>query len=136
MIKTRDSFKWLENAKIYQILIDRFAGYTDNYTIDNLKRNFIYGNLTSLMTKLDYIKSLNFNMIWLSPFFVNQPNGYHGYHAINLNHVDPKFAFGQKATDTNIGDVFDPDDVKKETPADLLLKQFVGECIQRTSFIY
>ena len=135
MIKTRDSFKWLENAKIYQILIDRFAGYTDNYTIDNLKRNFIYGNLTSLMTKLDYIKSLNFNMIWLSPFFVNQPNGYHGYHAINLNHVDPKFAFGQKATDTNIGDVFDPDDVKKETPADLLLKQFVGECHKKNIFV-
>ena len=135
MTKRIDSFKWLQNAKIYQLLIDRFVGYTDNYTTENLKKNFIYGNLSSLMTKLDYIKSLNFNMIWLSPFFANQPNGYHGYHVINLNHVDPRFAFGQKASDSNIGDVFDPNDVDKETSSDLLLKQFVGECHKKNLFV-
>jgi glycosidase len=135
MTKRIDSFKWLQNARIYQLLIDRFVGYTDNYTTENLKKNFIYGNLSSLMTKLDYIKSLNFNMIWLSPFFVNQPNGYHGYHVINLNHVDPRFAFGQKALDSNIGDVFDPNDVEKETSSDLLLKQFIGECHKKNLFV-
>lgn len=135
MKKDNNSFNWLENAKIYQILIDRFTGYTDNYNVDNLKKNFIYGNLRSLMTKLDYIKSLNFNMIWLSPFFVNQPNGYHGYHVINFNHVDPRFAFGEKPIDNNIGDIFDPNDVKKETSSDLLLKQFIGECHKKNIFV-
>ena len=130
-----NSFKWLENAKIYQVLIDRFAGYNEKYTIENLKKNFIYGNLRALMTKLDYIKSLNFNMIWLSPFLVNQPNGYHGYHIINFNHVDPRFAFGEKPLDNDIGNAFDPNDIKIETSSDLLLKQFIGECHKRNIFV-
>ena len=91
--------------------------------------------LKSLMKKLDYIKSLNFNMILLSPFFVNQRDGYHGYHSINFNHVDPRFAFGEDSPDNNIGDVFDPNDVKKETSSDLLLKQFIVECHKRNIFI-
>ena len=33
------SFKWLENTKIYQILIDRFVGYKENYTEEDLKKN-------------------------------------------------------------------------------------------------
>ena len=126
-----NSFKWLENVKIYQILIDRFAGCKENYTNDDLKYNFIDGNIKSLMTKLDYIKNLNFNMIYLTPFFVNQPNGYHGYHVINFNHVDPRFAFGEKVVDNNIGNAFDPNDVKIETSSDLLLKHFIGEMSQK-----
>ena len=135
MEENTHSFRWIENAKIYQVLIDRYSGYNENYTDENLKKNFIYGNLQSLMSKLDYIKSLNFNMIWLSPFYVNQPNGYHGYHSINFNHVDPRFAFGEKSPDKNIGNVLDPDDVKKETSSDLLLKQFIGECHKRNIFV-
>ena len=41
-------------------------------------------------------KSMDFNMIWISPFYVNQPNGYHGYHILNFNHVDPRFMFGEQ----------------------------------------
>ena len=29
------SFKWFENAKIYQVLIDRYAGYKEKYNIEN-----------------------------------------------------------------------------------------------------
>ena len=130
-----NSFKWLENVKIYQVLIDRFAGCKENYTNDDLKYNFIDGNIKSLMTKLDYIKNLNFNMIYLTPFFVNQPNGYHGYHVINFNHVDPRFAFGEKVVDNNIGNAFDPNDVKIETSSDLLLKHFIGECHKKNIFV-
>ena len=133
--RNNNSYKWLENAKIYQILIDRFAGYKENYTVENLKKNFIYGNLRALMAKLDYIKSLNFDMIWLSPFYVNQPNGYHGYHSINFNHVDPRFAFGENPKDNNIGDPFDPNDLKNETSSDIFLKQFIGECHKRNIFV-
>ena len=129
------SFKWLENVKIYQILIDRYVGYKENYTAEDLKKKFIYGNLKSLMTKLDYIKSLNFNMIYLSPFYVNHENGYHGYHSINFNHVDPRFAFGENPIDNNVGNVFDPNDINVETSSDLFLKQFIGECHKKNLFV-
>ena len=131
----KNSFKWLENAKIYHILIDRFSGYKENYTTENLKKNFIYGNISSLMTKLDYIKSLNFDMILLSPFYVSQEFGYHGYHSINFNHVDPRFAFGEKPMDNNIGNPLDPNDIKEETSSDLLLKRFVNECHSKNLFV-
>jgi len=121
----------LLGSKIYQIFIDRFAGCRENYTIDDLKREFIGGNLMSLMNKLDYIKSMNFNVIWLTPFYVNQPNGNHGYHAIDYNHVDQRFAFGneeEKRQKENIGDLSDSNDVNVETKADLVLKELVKAC--------
>ena len=74
-------FEWMKGARIYQVFIDRFAGHKSNYTNDELRMNFLNGNIKALMTKLDYIKSMNFNMIWITPFYVNQPMGYHGYHA-------------------------------------------------------
>jgi glycosidase len=126
--KDENNFKWMEGAKIYQVFTDRFAGHKEKYTDDELRKNFLYGNIKALMTKLDYIKSMNFNMIWLTPFYVNQPAGYHGYHAENFNHVDPKFAYGEKIEDNNVGNVFDSNDVELETGADLVLKEFVQEC--------
>ena len=108
-IKT--DFSWFENCHIYQLIIDRFAGTKKFYSYEDLRRNLLYGNMKSLITKLDYIKSLNFNMIWISPFFVNPPQGYHGYHVINYNHVDPRFAFGENPPDNNIGNVFDDNDL-------------------------
>ena len=130
--KQRNSnFKWMEGAKIYQVFIDRFAGHKEKYTNEELRKNFLYGNIKALMTKLDYIKSMNFNMIWLTPFYVNQPAGYHGYHSENYNHVDPRFAYGEKVEDNNVGNVFDPNDVNVETGADLVLKEFILECHKR-----
>ena len=87
--------------------------------------------MKALIEKLDYIKSLNFNMVWLTPFYVNQPNGYHGYHVENYNHVDPRFAYGEKILDNNKGDVLDPNDINVETGADLVLKDLVEECHKR-----
>ena len=126
-----NNFKWMEGAKIYQVFIDRFAGHKEKYTDEELRKNFLFGNIKALMTKLDYIKSMNFNMIWLTPFYVNQPAGYHGYHTENYNHVDPRFAYGEKVEDNNVGNVFDPNDVNVETGADLVLKEFIQECHKR-----
>ena len=103
-IKT--DFTWFKNARIYQIFIDRFAGYKTNYSEEELKTQFLYGNLKALLGKLDYIASMDFNVIWLSPFFANQPKGYHGYHPINFNHVDPRFAFGEHAEDNITGNFY------------------------------
>ena len=125
------NFNWIKGAKIYQVFTDRFSGYKKDYTDEELRKGFLYGNLKSLITKLDYIKSMNFNMIWISPFYVNQPKGYHGYHSQNYNHVDPRFAYGEKVEDDNVGNVFDPNDANIETGADLVLKELVKECHKR-----
>ena len=123
-----DKFSFMKGAKIYQVFIDRFAGHKEKYTPNELRKDFLYGNIKALTTKLDYIKSMNFNMIWLTPFYVNQPKGYHGYHVQNFNHVDPRFAYGENIEDKNVGNVFDENDVKIETGADLVLKDFVEQC--------
>ena len=126
-----DKYAWIRGAKIYQVFLDRFAGHKEAFTEDELRKGFLYGNMKALIEKLDYIKSLNFNMVWLTPFYVNQPNGYHGYHVENYNHVDPRFAYGEKILDNNKGDVFNPNDIKVETGADLVLKELVEECHKR-----
>ena len=122
---------WMKGMKIYQVFLDRFAGHKNTFTEDELRKGFLYGNMKALIEKLDYIKSMNFNMIWLTPFYVNQPNGYHGYHAENYNHVDPKFAYGEKIEDNNKGNVFDPNDINVETGADLVLRELIQECHKR-----
>ena len=129
--QTKNSFEWIKGAKIYQVFTDRFAGHKEKFTDEELRKDFLYGNLKALITKLDYIKSMGFNMVWITPFYVNQPKGYHGYHAENYNHVDPRFAYGEKIEDNNKGDVFDPNDVNIETGADLVLKELIQECHKR-----
>ncbi len=128
-IKT--DFTWFKNARIYQVFIDRFAGYKTNYSEEELKTQFLYGNLKALLGKLDYIASMDFNVIWLSPFFANQPKGYHGYHPINFNHVDPRFAFGEHAEDNITGNPFEPEDIDILTSSDNMLKEFIEECHKR-----
>ena len=130
-MSSEDKYAWIRGAKIYQVFLDRFAGHKEVFTEDELRKGFLYGNMKALIEKLDYIKSLNFNMVWLTPFYVNQPNGYHGYHTENYNHVDPRFAYGENILDNNKGDVFNPNDIKVETGADLVLKELVEECHKR-----
>ena len=129
--KPKTDFTWFEYARIYQVFTDRFAGTKTTYTLTDLKKHFLYGNLKALIKKLDYIQSMNFNCIWITPFFVNQPNGYHGYHAINMNHVDPRFAFGEFPEDNNVGDVFDENDLKTITKSDQVLIDLIEEMHRR-----
>ena len=128
-IKT--DFTWFKNARIYQIFIDRYAGIKENYNEEELKTSFLYGNIKALLNKLDYIASMNFNVIWLSPFFCNQPNGYHGYHPINFNHVDPRFAYGEHPIDNETGNPFDPQDFDLITSSDKMLIEFIQKCHEK-----
>lgn len=63
----------------YQIMVSSFAdsdgdGFGDIYGIDQ---------------KLDYLKSLGVNAIWLTP--IQLSDSYHGYDISDYNQVDPKF---------------------------------------------
>ena len=77
---------WFKSARIYQILIDRFAG--DNISYIN-KPGFLGGDLKGIIDKLDYINGLGINTIWLSPFW--SASAYHGYHITNYEEVDWHF---------------------------------------------
>ncbi len=88
------SIEWFGNAVIYQILIDRFAGYKSTQwdTPD-----FLGGNIRGIIEKLDYIKDLGVNTIWISPF--NKTSAYHGYHITDFYKVEPHFGSEQDLKD-------------------------------------
>jgi glycosidase len=88
------SVKWFKNAVIYHILIDRFAGCKSG---DPDEPHFLGGNLKAIIEKLDYIKALGANTIWISPF--NKTNAYHGYHITDFFEVDPNFGTEQDLQD-------------------------------------
>lgn len=55
------------------------------------------GDFEGLIEKLDYIKALGFDAVWITPV-VKDASGYdyHGYHAINFSEVDPRYATKSK----------------------------------------
>ncbi len=82
---------WFQDAIIYQIFIDRFSrGKLEDEKPLNCKApSFCGGNLTGVIERLDYLKDLGINTIWLSPF--NVTSEYHGYHITDFFAVDHRF---------------------------------------------
>ena len=74
---------------IYQVLTDRFARTSDtgwcNYS------QYCGGNYRGLISKLDYIKGMGFDAIWISPIIENTEGSYHGYHFTNLYNLNTHF---------------------------------------------
>lgn len=79
--------EWIQTAVIYEIIIDRFAGYRAD--ADDTKPEWCGGNLAGITAKLDYLVGLGVTAIWLTPFF--QTHDYHGYSTTDLYSVDPHF---------------------------------------------
>ncbi len=78
---------WFKDSIVYQILIDRFAGYDEGKAYD--KPEFMGGNLSGIIEKMDYLHDLGINTIWLSPFYMTDK--YHGYHVTDFFQVESKF---------------------------------------------
>ena len=78
--------EWFRNAIVYQVFIDRFAGFKS--TAWN-KPDFMGGTIRGVIEKLPYLKELGVNTVWLSPFY--QASAYHGYHITDFFKVDPHF---------------------------------------------
>lgn len=84
---------------IYFIMTDRFY---DGDTSNN--QGVIKGNLSSynggdfqgIIDKLDYIKSLGFTAIWISPVVENDVGGYHGYWATDYYKTNEHFGSLEK----------------------------------------
>lgn len=78
---------WDKNTVVYQVFIDRFAGFESEEGWD--EPEFLGGSLEGVYNKLDYLEDLGVDVIWLSPFY--ETSAYHGYHITDFFSVDPNF---------------------------------------------
>lgn len=76
---------WVDNALIYHILVDRFTG---DVRLKN-ENKFLGGTINGITARLDYIKNLGYNTLWLSPICASK--NYHGYHITDFKQVDEHF---------------------------------------------
>jgi glycosidase len=110
------------DAPIYFLLMDRFnnpAAPPRNLPFDAQFNQFQGGTYQGVIAQLDYIQSLGFGAIWLSPVLKNRASAldaYHGYGIQNLLTAEPRFAS-------------DP------ANADLELRELVDEAHQRGLYI-
>jgi len=87
---------------IYQIMPDRFSngdttndfvkGYPDS--INRKEPNARHGgDLQGIINHLDYISSMGYTALWLTPVLENnmQATSYHGYAITDYYHIDPRF---------------------------------------------
>ena len=80
---------WSKEAVIYQVFVDRFNPGKGNKWLQtaNLTNPF-GGTLRGVIEKLDYIKDLGFNTIWLSPIFCSP--SHHGYDISDYMRIEPR----------------------------------------------
>ena len=105
--------EWARGAVMYQIFTDRFSNgersndvlsdeysYLDGHTVhvddwyknpDEMDvRNFYGGDLEGIEQKLDYLKDLGVDAIYLNPIFVSPSN--HKYDIQDYDYIDPHLA--------------------------------------------
>mmetsp|Transcript_36789 Transcript_36789/g.105429 ORF Transcript_36789/g.105429 Transcript_36789/m.105429 type:complete len:206 (+) Transcript_36789:255-872(+) len=88
--------QWTSRRVIYQVLTDRFARDPDA-TGDSCNSghcqwgNYCGGTYEGILSKLDYIKGMNFNALWISPIPGQIPCGYHGYWTKDWNRYNTFF---------------------------------------------
>ncbi|MBN8549680.1 MAG: hypothetical protein J0M12_10225, partial [Deltaproteobacteria bacterium] len=82
---------------IYHVMTDRFSD-GDPHNNEGLYGGYDPGRVDTrhggdfkgLASKLDYIKSLGFDAILISPIFQNPKNGYHGYEQLDYTLLDDR----------------------------------------------
>ena len=87
-ISCKSKEEWLSRS-IYQILTDRFARTSDKGECK--LGSYCGGNYQGIIKRLDYIKGMGFDAIWISPIIENTPGSYHGYHFTNLYKLNTNF---------------------------------------------
>lgn len=105
---------WFKEGIVYQIFVDRFRNGNKDGKVDNPKKNsFIYGtwqdepmyirgvngdivrwdfyggNLKGVIDKLEYLKNLGVDIIYLNPIFEASSN--HKYDTADYKSIDPMF---------------------------------------------
>lgn len=92
VITAADTSAW-KSRSIYFVLTDRIARSstdTGGSACSNLG-NYCGGTFKGLESKLDYIKGLGFDAIWITPVVANSAGGYHGYWAQDLYAINSNY---------------------------------------------
>lgn len=88
-IDSRPAPDWAREAIVYHIFLDRFyPGDGRQWLAPESLSGFFGGTLRGAIEKLDYVQSLGFNAIWLSPLFASP--SHHGYDATDIYMVEPR----------------------------------------------
>ena len=89
---------WARDAVVYQIFIDRFChgdmGKDDTYITQAWEqvpgaKDFVGGDIKGILSKLDTIRDMGFNTLYLTPIFRSPSN--HKYNVTDYAKVDPMF---------------------------------------------
>lgn len=90
--------KWLQESIVYQIFPDRFFNGNPDINPDYIKdwgkgkvgRHSMYGgDIRGIIQKLDYLKELGIDLIYLTPIFKSSTN--HKYNTADYFEIDPTF---------------------------------------------
>ncbi len=101
------------DAPIYFLMLDRFnnpGAAPRNLPFDAPFGQFQGGSYQGVVAQLDYIKSLGFGSIWLSPVLKNpqwDATAYHGYGIQNFITAEPRFAADPATADQELRDLVD-----------------------------
>ncbi|MCC7361365.1 MAG: hypothetical protein IT317_17900 [Anaerolineales bacterium] len=81
--------EWARAAVVYHVFLDRFNPGAGRAWLkpDNLS-GFFGGTLRGVIEKLDYLRDLGCDTLWLSPLF--QTPSHHGYDAVDVYTVEPR----------------------------------------------
>ena len=89
---------WMKTATFYQIFVDRFCMGDDKKDTSYINckwgdiptpKTFAGGDIKGIISKLDYIKEVGCNAIYLTPVFCSVSN--HKYDISDYYNVDPQF---------------------------------------------
>lgn len=93
-----DTVDWMRSAVFYQIFVERFRQGNEKKDTSyiNMKwdekptpKSFAGGDLAGIIEKMDYLKELGINALYLTPVFRSNSN--HKYDIIDYFTVDPQF---------------------------------------------
>lgn len=88
-VTSRRPPSWTRDAVVYQVFVDRFANADGTLDMPENDRDFAGGDLDGVTANLDWLVDLGVDCVWLTPIFTCA--SYHGYDAIDLKSVDPRF---------------------------------------------
>jgi alpha-amylase len=97
-VSAGNTSEWKQRS-VYQVLTDRFARADGSTSACSNLSNYCGGNYKGMINKLDYIKGMGFDAIWISPIVENTPGSYHGYHATNWEGTNSNFGSKQDLID-------------------------------------
>ncbi|MDD3223581.1 MAG: glycoside hydrolase family 13 protein [Clostridium sp.] len=88
---------WMQEAVVYQIFPDRFFNGDKSIDPENVltwgtsvdHESMFGGDLQGIIDKLDYLKELGINLIYLTPIFKSSSN--HKYNTEDYYDIDPQF---------------------------------------------